>query len=63
MRIVRWDLRQGKPDSMGIFHLPKQQFYMIYQLIGISGPLVCGEGIDLHGNHILTASWKESNQL
>lgn len=44
MRVVRWDLRKGKPDSMGI-----------------QGPLVCGEGIDISGDHILTSSWKETN--
>ena len=44
MRVVRWDLRAEKPDSMGI-----------------PGPLVCGEGIDLINNNILTSSWKDSN--
>lgn len=43
-RVVRWDLRIGKPDSMGI-----------------NGPLICGDGIDIIENHILTASWREND--
>jgi hypothetical protein len=46
MRIVRWDLRENFNKPSGM---------------GINGPLVCGEGIDLHDNLILTASWKENN--
>ncbi|EGR27317.1 WD repeat protein [Ichthyophthirius multifiliis] len=30
---------------------------------GIYGPLICGDGIDLNGNYILTSSWTETNQL
>ncbi|KAL4463228.1 hypothetical protein ABPG74_007229 [Tetrahymena malaccensis] len=30
---------------------------------GIYGPLICGDGIDLYGQYILTSSWTNSNQL
>jgi len=29
----------------------------------IHGPLICGDGIDLQGNYVLTSSWTQQNQL
>jgi len=29
----------------------------------IRGPLICGDGIDIHEDNVLTASWTQTNQL
>src|SRR5690606_32880940 len=45
-----WDMREGKPFARdkGVYK-------------GIYGPLICGDGIDIHSNLILTSSWTQTN--